>query len=332
MTDEVPADRRLPERPRRVPDGRVEARGDRGPPRLLRALNAELEASGELVDSRGPHRPRPGQGRHLRRRSPPRSSPTARSRSSRNGSPATRSSTSSPRPARSRSPPGSRPCRAGRRPDAAAHPGAAGHGRRPSDVDRDGGLPRAARVARAERPRPPSRTCCASWRRRSSARSRAGRATSTRPRTPSRRRCSPPPTTGRATASRPTRAAGCCGPRAPADRPAAQRAVAPTAARPASRVDDGPTDGRRPGRHADAPVPVLPPGADAGLRDRADAARGRRPDDRGDRPRVPRARGDDGAADLPGQAADRGLRRAVPDADGRGAPGPPAGRSCTCST
>ena len=43
--------------------------------------------------------------------------------------------------------------------------------------------------------------------------------------------------------------------------------------------------GRRRGarRHARAAVHVLPPGADAGLGDRADAARGRRPDDRRDR-------------------------------------------------
>ena len=67
--------------------------------------------------------------------------------------------------------------------------------------------------ASAERCRPASRTCCASWRRRSSACSPAATATSTRPRTPSRRRCSRPPSTGRATACRTTRAAGCSRPR-----------------------------------------------------------------------------------------------------------------------
>ena len=44
--------------------------------------------------------------------------------------------------------------------------------------------------------------------------------------------------------------------------------------------------------------------------DRADAARRRRPDDRRDRPRLPRARGDDGAADQPRQGDDPRLRRA----------------------
>ena len=44
-----------------------------------------------------------------------------------------------------------------------------------------------------------SRTCCGSWRRRSSARSSAGTGTSTWPRTRSRRRCSPPRRSGRAT-------------------------------------------------------------------------------------------------------------------------------------
>ena len=47
----------------------------------------------------------------------------------------------------------------------------------------------------------PSRTCCASWRRRSSARSSAGTATSTPPRTRCRRRCSPRPRSGRPTGS-----------------------------------------------------------------------------------------------------------------------------------
>ncbi len=46
--------------------------------------------------------------------------------------------------------------------------------------------------------------------------------------------------------------------------------------------------------------------------DRADAARGRRPDDRRDRQRVPGARSDDGAADQPRQAAHQDVRRAVP--------------------
>ena len=66
-------------------------------------LHRELIASGELVESRGPDRARPGQDRDVGRRAPRRSSPTGRSRSSRSGSPATRSSTSTPRRGRSRS-------------------------------------------------------------------------------------------------------------------------------------------------------------------------------------------------------------------------------------
>ena len=48
--------------------------------------------------------------------------------------------------------------------------------------------------------------------------------------------------------------------------------------------------------------PTLPPAVGR----RADAARGRWPDDAADRDGVPGPRGDDGAADQPGQAADRG--------------------------
>ena len=44
------------------------------------------------------------------------------------------------------------------------------------------------------------------------------------------------------------------------------------------------------------------------VRDRAHAARGRRPDDRRDRERVPRARGDDGAADQPREAEHQDAR------------------------
>ena len=58
----------------------------------------------------------------------------------------------------------------------------------------------------------------------------------------------------------------------------------------------------RRGRHADPALHVLSSGADAFLGDRADAARGRRPDDRRDRQRVPRSGSDDGAADQPRQA------------------------------
>ena len=71
---------------------------------------------------------------------------------------------------------------------------------------------------------------------------------------------------------------------------------------------------RGPRRHADPAVHVLSSRADPGLADRADAPRGRRPDHRGDRPGVPGPRGDHDPADQPGQAADQGQRGAVPDA------------------
>ena len=57
-------------------------------------------------------------------------------------------------------------------------------------------------------PRPTSRTCSASWRRRSSPRSRAGTASSMPARTRCRRRCSRRRSNGRSEASRTTRAAG----------------------------------------------------------------------------------------------------------------------------
>ena len=99
----------------------------------------------------------------------------------------------------------------------------------------------------------------------------------------------------------------------PAGRPVAQR-IAPGANResgrraragtsPASVVEDDDT--------LTAPVPVLPPVADAGVRDRADAAGGGRPDDRRDRACVPRPRGDDGAADQPGKGAHPRVGRAL---------------------
>ena len=115
---------------------------------------------------RGPGRARPGQDRDVRR-GRRRSSPTARSRSSRRCWPATSSSTSSPRSGRSRSPRGSRPC-----------PGPDGVPiQQPIEVrqvmDDAPDAPRWTTASR--RPAadltagPPSRTCCASWRRRSSA-------------------------------------------------------------------------------------------------------------------------------------------------------------------
>ena len=76
---------------------------------------------------------------------------------------------------------------------------------------------------------------------------------------------------------------------------AADRAVARRHRPQAPRGDgrrDGPAARRAPAgrrRHADAADAVLPPVAHPGLAGGADAARGRRADDRGDRPRVPRA-------------------------------------------
>ena len=137
-----------------------------------------------------------------------------------------------------------------------------------------------------------------------------------RRRTRCRKRCSPPrmqwPRDGRA--RQPARLAdpGRVAPdgrsRPQRDRPAAARArggarcsaQVVAAASVESRRDEDDT--------LDAALHVLPPGADHGVGDRADAARGRRPDHRGDRQRVSRARSDDGAADQPGQADDPARR------------------------
>ena len=101
------------------------------------------------------------------------------------------------------------------------------------------------RARRCERPTTATRTCCASWRRRSSARSSAATGTSTRARTRCRRRCSRPP-------SQWPREGVPDNPRgwlitvalAPADRPAAQRAGAP-APRGHGRRSAPPTSSRR---------------------------------------------------------------------------------------
>ena len=60
--------------------------------------------------------------------------------------------------------------------------------------------------------------------------------------------------------------------------------------------------GRGGGRHAPAVLPVRAPVPDPGLGRRAHAARGRRPDHAADRAGLPRAGGDHGPADQPGQA------------------------------
>src|SRR6185312_17212276 len=64
-------------------------------------------------------------------------------------------------------------------------------------------------------------------------------------------------------------------------------------------------------RHADAHADVLSPGPVPRRGHTADAAGRRRPDHQGDRRRVPRPRGDHGAADQPGQGEAQGPRRTV---------------------
>ena len=98
----------------------------------------------------------------------------------------------------------------------------------------------------------------------------------------------------------------------PADRPAAQRAgrgsVARTRSPAAALPEQWLAPGRRPaGVESDDTLILLflccHPVAVAGLADRADPARGRRPDHRRDRPGVPGARGDHDPAHQPGQGA-----------------------------
>ena len=218
-------------------------------------------------------------------------------------------------------------------PHPAADPGPPGHGPGSADAaEMEGYLESVGR--RALNLPPTSRTCCASWRRRSSARSRAGPATSTRPRTPCRRRCSPRPSTGRATAIPPNPRGWLLADRRPAhDRPA-----------PSERSARGEREARslaaprRPRTVADqddtlvAAVHVLPPGADAGLGDRADPARRRRPDHGRDRQGVPRPEATMAQRISPRQADHQGVRRAVPAARRRASGRAAAARCCTCST
>ena len=134
----------------------------------------------------------------------------------------------------------------------------------------------------------------------------------------------------RATASRPTRAPGSRSPRgggrSTACAATARWPTAPSAWPSSMRLDaqqEEPRDGRRERdrrRPAAADLHLLPPGAGPARPRGADAARARRPDDRRDRPRVPRRRADDGQADRARQAQDR-RRRASPT-------GCPPTRSC----
>ena len=185
------------------------------------------------------------------------------------------------------------------------------------------------------------RTCCASWRRRSSARWCGGTGTSTPPRTRCRRRCWRPPPSGRADGL-PDNPRGwliTVASRRLTDllRSEQSRRAREERGRPADPAGGvagpgGRRRGRRAGRHAHPAVPVLPPRAVARLADRADPARGRRPDHRGDRPGLPGSRGDHDPADHPGQGssiADSGVPFGMPTGPER------AQRlawSCTCCT
>ena len=100
----------------------------------------------------------------------------------------------------------------------------------------------------------------------------------------------------------------------PRDRPAPPRAdvrpqgrAAGTAGGPAGRRGRRELDSRRPAR---ARLHLLPPRPRRGGARRAHAPRGRRPDDGGDRPRVPRRRADDGPAARAREA--EGARRGHP--------------------
>ena len=184
---------------------------------------------------------------------------------------------------------------------------------RPADprVDRGPAVP-----ARRRRPSPSDRAdvdepvarWCRTWARRCSASSSAAEPTSRRPRTPCRRRWSRPYGAGPTDRSRTTR-------RRWLVTVAWRKFLDPVRSESARRareervVDEPPPGADRAGRrHAAAAVPVLPPGADARVGGRADAAGGRRADHPPDRRGVPRARGDDGAADQPGQAHRRRRR------------------------
>ena len=94
-----------------------------------------------------------------------------------------------------------------------------------------------------------------------------------------------------------------CG--AAADRPVAQRPVAASAREPRAAAGAAGARGPRPGRHADRVLHVLPPGADAGLGDRAHAARGRRADAR------PRSRARSSSARRRWRSASRGRSRRI---------------------
>ena len=171
------------------------------------------------------------------------------------------------------------------------------------DLERDGDVSRRRR----------SRTCCASSRRRCSARSCAATATSTTCEDAVQEAllAAAPQWPARGGAGQPDGLAD-HGRVAPADRAcgAARRRAGGARRRP--RALEPPTRTRCPAAQDDTLTllllcchPALTPVVAGG----ADAARGRRPDHRRDRPRVPGAGGDRGAADQPGEAAHQGDRR-----------------------
>ena len=113
-----------------------------------------------------------------------------------------------------------------------------------------------------------------------------------------------------------THAAGCADRGRAAHRPAAQRAGPPSRERETAVPASAPA-AADPAAEDDTLTVLFMcchPALTAGIGDRADPARGRRPDDRRDRAGLPRARGDDGAAHLARQAHDQGVRRPVPAA------------------
>ncbi len=183
-------------------------------------------------------------------------------------------------------------------------------------------------------------TCCASLRRRCWAPSSAASAISPPPRTPFRRRSSRPPCSGREEGVPDN-------PRGWLIQVAARRMTDQFRADMARRRREAVVIMQAP---ADAQV-VPPPdagtqvqeddtlvllfmcchrGADAAVGDRADAAGGRRPDDRRDRERVSRAGSDDGAAHQPRQTAHQDLRRSLSHAHRRRARPSASTPSCTC--
>ena len=189
-----------------------------------------------------------------------------------------------------------------------------------------------------------SSTCCASSRRRCSAPSSGGSATSPPPRTPCRRRCIAAAAQwprGRACPTIPRGWLIQVAARRMTDQVRSEsRAAAPrgvswpdaSAGQVASARTPPMAIRRDRRRHAHAALHVLPSRAHAAVGDRADAARGRRPDDRRDRAArssSPKRRWPSGSAARSRRI--KSLGRAVPNADRRGARRAARAPCCTCS-